>query len=67
MSPLKIIYPWTKVKRGSGFFVPCLDAEAVRTEGLKKAALLRLFDARAQPAIRQGKAGVWFYRPAVSK
>jgi hypothetical protein len=62
MRPLKIIYPWTKTKRGQGFFVPCLDPESVKTEGLKKATLLRLFDARAQPGIRNGLTGVWFYR-----
>jgi hypothetical protein len=62
MSRLKITYPWAKVERGQGFFVPCLDPESVRTEGLKKATFLRLFDARAQPGIYKGQAGVWFYR-----
>lgn len=62
MSRLKIIYPWAKTERGQGFFVPCLDPEAVRMDGLKRAVLLSIFDARAQPGIRNGLTGVWFYR-----
>ena len=62
MKNLKIIYPWQKTERGQGFFVPCLDPEPTRTEGLKRALDLRLFDARAQPGIRRGLTGVWFYR-----
>jgi hypothetical protein len=30
---------------------------------LKRALDLRLFDARAKPAIHKGLTGVWFYRP----
>lgn len=62
MKNLKIIYPWKKTKQGQGFFVPCLDPETIRTEGLKRALDLRLFDAQAQPGIRKGLTGVWFYR-----
>ena len=63
MKNLKIIYPWKKTEQGQGFFVPCLDPETIRTEGLKRALDLRLFDARAKPAIHKGLTGVWFYRP----
>ena len=56
------VFPWLRVKRGQGFFVPCLDPEPVRTEGLKRALDLRLFDAKAQAGIRSGLTGVWFYR-----
>ena len=59
---LKIHYPWGKVQRGQGFFVPCLDPEAVREDGLRRAVSLRLFDARAKVGIRGGLMGVWFYR-----
>jgi hypothetical protein len=62
MKNLKIIYPWKKTEQGQGFFVPCLDPETIRTEGLKRALDLRLFDAQAQPGIRKGLTGVWFYR-----
>jgi len=50
------------MERGQGFFVPCLDPEAVREDGLKKAAFLHLFDAHAKVGIRGGLMGVWFYR-----
>ena len=63
MKTLKVIYPWKKTKRGQGFFVPCLDPEPIRIEGLKRAIDLRLFDAKAQVGIRNGLTGVWFYRP----
>jgi len=59
---LIVHYPWTKVQRGQGFFVPCLDTEAVREEGLKKAVFLHILDAHAKVGIRGGLMGVWFYR-----
>ena len=62
MKKLSITYPWDKVEKGQGFFVPCLDTEAVRIEGLRKALHWRLFDAKAEPRIIAGCIGVWFYR-----
>ena len=59
---LIVRYPWTKLERGQGFFVPCLDPEAVREDGLKQAVFLHMFDARARVGIRGGLMGVWFYR-----
>ena len=63
--PLVIRYPWRLIERGQGFFIPCLDSEAVREEGLKKALSLRMLDARGVTGIRKGFTGVWFYRLAV--
>jgi hypothetical protein len=57
-----IQFPWKKVERGQGFFVPCLDTEAVRELGLKKATLSRILDARAKTGIYQGMTGIMFYR-----
>ena len=62
MKKLKINYPWARLEKGQGFFVPCLDLEAVREEGLRKALHYRLFDARAEPCVRDGFTGVWFFR-----
>jgi len=62
MKTSSIQFPWTKVEKGQGFFVPCLDTEAVRELGLKKAVLLRILDARATTGIHNGFTGVWFYR-----
>jgi hypothetical protein len=62
MKHLSITYPWSKVEKGQGFFVPCLDTAAIKREGLNKALTLRLFDAKAIPSIRNGLIGVWFFR-----
>ena len=62
MKKLRINYPWARLEKGQGFFVPCLDLEATREEGLRKALHHRLFDARAEPCVRDGFTGVWFFR-----
>jgi hypothetical protein len=62
MKVSSIQFPWTKVEKGQGFFVPCLDTDAVRELGLKKATLNRILDARAKTGIYQGMTGVMFYR-----
>ena len=69
MKVSSIQFPWTKVEKGQGFFVPCLDTEAVRELGLKKATLSRILDARAKTGIYNGFTGVLFYRlpPAPSQ
>jgi hypothetical protein len=54
-------YPWTKLKKGQGFFIPCLDPEAVKVEGLKAAVRYRCFYAKAKIGIKNGKTGVMFY------
>ena len=62
MKSFSIQFPWQRVEKGQGFFVPCLDVQAVREKGLQAALKHRRFDARAYPAIRGGLIGVWFYR-----
>ena len=62
MKASSIRFPWKKVEKGQGFFVPCLDTDAVRELGLKKAVLSRILDAKAYAAVLNGRAGVWFYR-----
>lgn len=57
-----IQFPWTKIEKGQGFFVPCLDVDAVREVGLRKATLSRVLDARAKAGVYMGYAGVMFYR-----
>lgn len=57
-----IQFPWDKTERGQGFFIPCLDTEAVRIKGLNAALKYRLKDARASTGIRREVIGVWFYR-----
>jgi hypothetical protein len=57
-----IRFPWSKTEKGQGFFVPCLDTQAIRTLGLQKAVSLKILDARAHPCIRNGFIGVWFSR-----
>ena len=55
-------YPWARVKKGEGFFVPCLNTAKVRKAGLNAALPYRIFDAKAYPAIKDGLMGVWFFR-----
>jgi hypothetical protein len=56
------VFPWLRVERGQGFFVPCLNTEKVRSTGLNEALRCRIFDAKAYPAVHKGLSGVWFYR-----
>ncbi len=62
MMKLSIHYPWEQTEKGQGFFVPCLDTDAIREAGLKESVKLRILDARATVGIRNGLMGVWFYR-----
>jgi hypothetical protein len=59
---LQVRYPWATLNRGEGFFVPSLDVEKTKAEGLGKALGFHLFDARATIGIRAGLMGVWFFR-----
>ena len=58
----KIVFPWEKLEPGQGFFVPCLDTQAIRQEGLLKAMRLNVPNARAVAGVSKGLIGVWFYR-----
>ena len=62
MKKLAVKYPWKQLKRGQGFFVPCLNTEEVRQAGLAEALRHRIFNAKAYPAIKDRLSGVWFYR-----
>lgn len=55
-------WPWSKVKQGQGFFVPCLDTEATKKAGLTAALRNRVFNAQAHVGIRDGRMGVLFSR-----
>lgn len=55
-------FPWSRLKKGEGFFVPCIATEKVRKAGLNAALPLRIFDAKAYAAIKDGLMGVWFFR-----
>ena len=59
---LVVHYPWNTLEKGQGFFVPCLDTDAIKTAGLNAALGHRVLDAKAKPAIKDGLMGVWFYR-----
>ena len=60
--PYSNLFPWSRVEKGQGFFVPCLKADEVRLAGLNAALRYHIFDAKAYPAIKDGLSGVWFYR-----
>lgn len=63
---MKVCYPWQKVSRGEGFFVPSLDTTKTRQEGLVAAIHVRVSPARAIVAIHDGLIGVWFFMPHAS-
>ena len=54
--------PWERTNPGQGFFVPCLDTEAVKKKGLSEALKSRVFNAKARVGIKDGRIGVWFSR-----
>lgn len=56
------LFPWQRIEKGQGFFVPCLDSTKVQKAGLNAALRQRIFNAKAYPAIHNGLSGVWFYR-----
>ncbi len=59
---LRVTYPWSQLEKGQGFFVPCLDTEAVKLDGLRKALAHRLLYVKATVGVKNGLIGVWFHR-----
>ena len=60
-------FPWDKVERGQGFFVPALDLDAVRQAGLLAAVPYKLSDAKCRYVIKDGQLGVLFYRAPLAQ
>ena len=58
---IKIHYPWEKTPVKGGFFVPTLQLEVVRLDGIKAAINCRV-KAKAEPCVKDGMLGVWFTR-----
>lgn len=56
---LKINYPWLQLPPKGGFFVPTLNFAKTREEGLKEGLRYRI-RGKAEPAIKDGKIGLWF-------
>jgi hypothetical protein len=56
-------YPWHRLARGEGFFVPALDVERVIFEGMRAALPYRFRDApKYKIGVYKGRLGVMFYR-----
>jgi hypothetical protein len=60
-APQKIKYPWTEVPDGGYFFVPAINAELVRTEGME-AAIQQRVHGTAAVGIYDKHYGVLFRR-----
>ena len=56
------LFPWSRLEKGQGFFIPCINTEEVRLAGLNEALRQRVFGAKAYAAILDGRCGVWFFR-----
>ena len=62
MKSLTVRYPWSQLKKGQGFFVPCLDTAKTYEEGIKAAVTARAFDAKGFVGVLNGQLGVLFVR-----
>jgi hypothetical protein len=62
MTRLLVKYPWQRLEKGQGFFVPCLDTSFIKEEGLRAAVSARRFDAKAYIGVVSGRLGVLFVR-----
>jgi hypothetical protein len=62
MKTLTVRYPWSQLKKGQGFFVPCLDTAKTYEEGMKAAVATRTFDAKGYVGVFNGQLGVLFGR-----
>lgn len=58
---MKNSYPWKQLKKGQGFFIPCLDTDKVYEEGLK-AALAARVKGKAAVGLHTGRLGILFWR-----
>jgi len=63
MKSLRLQYPWQKLERGQGFFIPCLDPDPIKEEGLHQAIRLRILNAKVKVGIKDGRYGVMMYLP----
>jgi len=55
-------FPWPRIEKGQGFFVPCVNTAEVIRAGMNEALRHRVLDAKAYPAVHKGLSGVWFFR-----
>jgi len=58
---IRVHYPWAKTPRGGAFFVPTLELERVKEDGLR-AAVYHKIKARTQFGVVDGRLGVLFIR-----
>lgn len=58
---MKTLYPWNRLQNDEWFFVPSLDPETTRREGLLAAVALP-FNVHATIGVYQGRYGVLFSR-----
>lgn len=58
---MKTLYPWDRLGPEQAFFVPSLDPEKTRRDGLVSAAVLP-FTVHATIGVYQGRYGVLFSR-----
>jgi hypothetical protein len=59
---MRIDYPWNKLEKGQGFFIPALDLDKAKEAGLIAAMQVRFFYPHYMYVIKDGLIGVWFYR-----
>jgi len=62
MKKLVVKYPWLQLKKGQGFFVPCVNTAEIYEEGMKAAVSVRAFDAKGFVGVLNERLGVLFVR-----
>lgn len=55
-------FPWTQLREGQGFFIPCLDLDAMKRRGFTEALRAGVRDPVARYGIKGGAIGVLFSR-----
>ncbi len=60
---MKVNYPWSETPPGGWFFVPSLNPEQTRMEGLQAAIHYQIFKIDVEVGVYKGRYGVKFSRP----
>ena len=58
---IKVHYPWNKTPVGGGFFVPTLNLEQTREDGLRAAVFYKM-KGKSVFIVKDTRLGVWFTR-----
>jgi len=58
---VSVHFPWIDTPVKGGFFVPTLELEQIREDGLRAAVFYKM-TGKATYVVKDGRLGVWFTR-----